>query len=252
MWTFTPIYKRPIWGGTRLSAYKGDADTKGSIGESSRQGACPRRADSPRPPQPARSARISQVRPSVPAAGQAHRCENRPVDTGASERRYGPRDGPPIRQERNVDGARRRARRTPGNRLSASRPARRPRPSRADRRNHRHAARPSTPAAPSTYLPDVSTPSAPESSSPRYSRPATTLSVSTTTTAPTPVVTGASCTSSRPGVPSTTPTPAAFPCTTPPGPMPPRRSACRHTSLSVCSAQPTACSVAIVTSIPLS
>ena len=34
MWTFTPIYKRPIWGGTRLSAYKGDADTKGSIGES--------------------------------------------------------------------------------------------------------------------------------------------------------------------------------------------------------------------------
>lgn len=34
MWTFTPIYKRPIWGGTRLSAYKGDADAKGSIGES--------------------------------------------------------------------------------------------------------------------------------------------------------------------------------------------------------------------------
>ena len=34
MWTFTPIYKRPIWGGTRLSAYKGDANAKGSIGES--------------------------------------------------------------------------------------------------------------------------------------------------------------------------------------------------------------------------
>lgn len=34
MWIFTPIYKRPIWGGTRLAAFKGDAEATGNIGES--------------------------------------------------------------------------------------------------------------------------------------------------------------------------------------------------------------------------